>query len=573
MPTLSFRGPTTPVTEFAFGELRKFFDHTPSLHNLRDIQFGVLAGDRDAFEFRLLGTNRLQVLAANDRSCLYAAYALLEAVGWRFPAPGEDHLDERALKPSAWKQLAGRTEASFEWRGLSVVNSDNDELEAVIDWMPKLRLNSIFIGHTGNLDQARALQPEWQRRGLRLETGGHILKSFLPAELFARNPEYFRMQDGARRPDGNFCTSRFGTLQVVADHALQYARELPAANVFHFWGHDAQRGSWCACPLCEKLAPAEQMLAAINAIAAALAHERPRATVDFLLYHDTLEIPVTLKPAPNAFACFAPRERCYAHGIGDPNCPHNAWYAGCLEAARKVFGLRLSVLEYYADFILWRGLGVATPATILADLEWYRSKGLEQIQALHFGKISNWLYPLNAYAFARAAWDAGLKHDTIVTQFSHARYAEHARVMLPVLAAIEQASVNTLTYCGYDRHAYDLRDPPRQPVDFVQQHITRVEEAIAQTETALAKLPAADSRAIQRDRSMLELNRDNLRALAHQMRSEYDAGITLLADLRQRLIEAPATLSGAWQTFAPNQFQMIAELLQSAKEGSRTRNW
>ncbi len=64
MPILSFRGQTTPVTEFTFNELRKFFDRTPALHNLRDIQFGILAGDRDAFEFRLLGTNRLQVLAA-----------------------------------------------------------------------------------------------------------------------------------------------------------------------------------------------------------------------------------------------------------------------------------------------------------------------------------------------------------------------------------------------------------------------------------------------------------------------------------------------------------------------------
>src|SRR5438876_635241 len=92
MPTLSFRGQTNPIIDFVFSQLRSYLGRTPMLHNLRQVQLAVEPGARDAFDFHV-DKNTLQITGANDRSCLYGIYALLEAIGWRFPAPGEERFD------------------------------------------------------------------------------------------------------------------------------------------------------------------------------------------------------------------------------------------------------------------------------------------------------------------------------------------------------------------------------------------------------------------------------------------------------------------------------------------------
>jgi hypothetical protein len=590
MPTLSFRGQTNSIIDFVFGELRNYLGRTPTLHNLRQIQLVVEPADRDGFEFRI-DRNTLQIIGANGRSCLYGAYALLEAQGWRFPVPGQERFEQGSFRAAAWRQLHGKTEASFQFRGLSILSFSNEEVAAVIDWMGKQRLNSIFLGHAGESEQVKALLVDIEQRGIRVEVGGHVLDEFLPLELFQQHPEYFRMQGGQRREDGNFCTNNPETLKIVVENALKFVREIPAAQVFHFWPEDVTGGSWCECDACKGLSAAEQLLRAVNAIADGLAQERPGAAVDFILYHDTLELSETMQPRPNVFALYAPRERCYTHGIGDTNCAHNAWYASRLTAARQPFNGRMSVFEYYCDFILWRCLGIAVPTTITADLPWYKSLGIDQVQALHFGQFSNWAYPLNAFAFARASWDLTLKRDVIATQFCHARYGEHSRAMLQAYFSFEQVSLAALTYDGYGKDAYDLRDTPSQPAEFAQKHITLVEQAVVHVETALSKLPAVNHRVIGGEKLLLELTRDNLRALAHQMRGlqfekesaepdraekmkvEYDAAIALLEDLHKRLVEVPREYTGAWAEKASEQFKMIADLLRAAKDGKRNRTW
>ncbi|MSR64743.1 MAG: DUF4838 domain-containing protein [Verrucomicrobiae bacterium] len=590
LPTLSFRGQDHPVIDFAFAELRNFLSRTPTLHNLKTIQLAVEPGPRDAFEFRIEASS-LHIIGANERSCLYGVYALLEGLGWRFPVPGEERFEQTSFRAAAWRHVEGKTEASFAFRGLTVLTDSPAEVEAVIDWMPRQRLNSICLSHSSDIKHAKQFAEELKRRGIRLEAGGHILDEFLPLDLFAEKPDLFRVKDGQRREDGNYCTSNPETLKIVAENAVKFIRELPTAEVFHFWAEDVEGGSWCECDACKEVSPSEQLMRAVNAVADAVAQERPGATVDFILYHDTLEFPDNLQPRPNVFAFYCPRERCYAHGIGDNSCAHNAWYASRLAAARKDFQGRISVFEYYCDFILWRCLGIAIPSTIHADLPWYKSMGVDDIQSLHFGQISNWAYPLNAFVFARASWDVNLKRDALVTQFCHARHGVHSRATLQAYWSIEQASLHALTYDGYGKSAYDVRDTPAEPAEFAQKHIALVDQAVIQIETALSKMPEVEHKTIRSERLLLELTRDNLRALSHQMRglqfennsaetnreekmkAEYDSAIALLNDLQKRMTEAGTEHTGAWAEGAPNQFRMIAELLQGATEGKRERTW
>ena len=58
---------------------------------------------------------------------------------------------------------------------------------------------------------------------------------------------------------------------------------------------------------------------------------------------------------------WAPRERCYSHAIDDPACAINPRYFDSLKRYIDIFEGRGHVFEYYADAILFGGLGFATP--------------------------------------------------------------------------------------------------------------------------------------------------------------------------------------------------------------------
>ncbi len=123
--------------------------------------------------------------------------------------------------------------------------------------------------------------------------------------------------------------------------------------------------------------------------------------VAYLAYHDTIDPDPGLKPLPNVWFEWAPRERCYAHAIDDSSCPVNPRYFDSLRRYLQLFDGRGHVFEYYADAILFGGLGFATPAIIARDLRAYRALGIESISCLTFGAYSLLGYPVNLEAFVR----------------------------------------------------------------------------------------------------------------------------------------------------------------------------
>ena len=102
----------------------------------------------------------------------------------------------------------------------------------------------------------------------------------------------------------------------------------------------------------------------VNAIAAALAADPKAPPIAYLAYHDTIEPHPGLKPLDNVWFEWAPRERCYSHAIDDPACEINPRYLESLKRYIDIFNGRGHVFEYYADAILFGGLGFATPAIV-----------------------------------------------------------------------------------------------------------------------------------------------------------------------------------------------------------------
>jgi hypothetical protein len=194
----------------------------------------------------------------------------------------------------------------------------------LIDWLGKNRINM-----TGNNDYP-SMEPEFRKRGIVRWTGGHLIPSLLPRDLFNQHPDYFRMDPtGNRVVDGNFCPSSPQALKIVAANAVKHLEERPYSANLQVWGEDVWDGSWCYCSECSQMTVQDQYLTACNAIARAVHAAGHKIDVDAIAYHDSIEPNVTIKPDPNLKMMWAPRERSYGHALNDMRSERNQWYTDC----------------------------------------------------------------------------------------------------------------------------------------------------------------------------------------------------------------------------------------------------
>jgi hypothetical protein len=245
---------------------------------------------------------------------------------------------------------------------------------------------------------------------------------------------------------GNLCVSNPDALAIVSEGALAYVREHPENQLLHIWGADVRTGAWCRCAQCREFAPQLQYMKVVNSIAARLSDDADAPPVAYLAYHDTIEPHPGLKPHQNVWFEWAPRERCYSHAIDDPDCEINPRYLESLKRYSEIFDGRGHVFEYYADAILFCGLGFAMPSVIARDLRCYRSLGITSISCLTFGAYSVMACPVNLEAFVRASIDPDFDPDATFVDSAEGRHPQCSPEMAASYRAIERASKLVLDY-------------------------------------------------------------------------------------------------------------------------------
>ena len=342
--------------------------------------------------FRVLPeAERIVLSAATPRLLLDAVYALLEQLGCRWSLHGPEEevvprlvgetLDVTPIEHASPFTVRGYTSDIMTWH-YTQAEHFHDRLpddRAFIDWMGKTGANAFFyIRHPFDTQLTiPELLPEFARRGIALEYGGHVMPLLLPRALFTAHPEYFPASpDGKRADHGNLCTSDATALATLSANAVEYVHAYPEMSVLHIWGADLWDGGWCHCAACAPFNAQDQSLRVCNAVARALADAGMARRVCYLAYHDTLEAAFTLAPEPDVVAEFAPRERCYGHALNDPECTTNRRYAAALERYVERFAGRVRLFEYYGDAILYFGCAVPLTAVIAADLAYYQRLGL-----------------------------------------------------------------------------------------------------------------------------------------------------------------------------------------------------
>src|SRR5690606_12299658 len=177
---------------------------------------------------------------------------------------------------------------------------------------------------------------------------------------------------------------------------------------------------------------------------------------------------------------------------------------------------------------LFRKMKIHIPETIVADLRAYKHAGVNKVTSLMFGRYSWWAYEYGTYLFARASWNTGCEHTSIVHSYCEARYPSNADAMLAYYRDIEKASRLLLAFCEYDE-VYDLRYIPVQDPAFYARHIEQIREAVGLYEKhvdALAALAehgeALEKSSLKRELELLKITLEEARAVYYQMLGLYE---------------------------------------------------
>jgi len=225
-----------------------------------------------------------------------------------------------------------------------------------------------------------------RRLGLSVEYELHAMRELLPRDLFAKDPDFFRMNEkGERTPDANLCVHSESALEVATESAVELSRALRPTTGRHFlWGDDGQ--PWCRCPKCAPFSDSDQALILENRLATALRRENPQAQVAHLAYARTLEAPGQVKPEPGVFLEFAPIEMKHRRPSTTFADPVNRDFLDALDGNLAIFPAETAqALEYWLDDSLQSGwkkppkkLSFSAEA-LRADLDAYGRRGIRHV--------------------------------------------------------------------------------------------------------------------------------------------------------------------------------------------------
>ena len=209
----------SPVLRFAAEELTRYITKLAEC-NVEDVEVDphlkshIILPSASPDAYAVEGNGRsLYLTGRKERAVLYAVYALLKSLGCRWIIPGRDGeiLTKINLEILFGQHISGRQLLSIRCFAEDTSKRPLDEwvneMKQLLDWMPKAGVGGLFImTHKGLMPQAIIpLLPEFEKRGMDLEVGGHVLHQFLPRSLFETQPEIFRMPKGKRVSDGKSC--------------------------------------------------------------------------------------------------------------------------------------------------------------------------------------------------------------------------------------------------------------------------------------------------------------------------------------------------------------------------------
>ena len=246
-----------------------------------------------------VGDTRIEIWGDSRKGLADGVYDFLGALGFRWPTTGTEQIPPcplGALYPLSRDNahLSSHGESRKATRRLVLEGGlGGKEGEAWLRWAARNRVDAVVIPFDLDDSTIEALSDRVLRRrsrivaaarryGFSVEEGGRCLSRLVPRRLFFRHRDLFRMREGKRTADFNFCPTNPETITLLWDQARRRFRDRQDVEVFHLWPDLADDGGWCSCPSCRAFSPSEQALIAVNAVADALAEVRNGGRLSYI---------------------------------------------------------------------------------------------------------------------------------------------------------------------------------------------------------------------------------------------------------------------------------------------------
>jgi hypothetical protein len=396
----------------------------------------------------------LVLTGGSGRGLLYAVYDFLGRLGCHWWAPDFSFYNGHAAFIPRKSRLLyvdpGEKieQPAFTYRKIDAMgrNSEVNTLKEIIDWMPKLRYNTLLVpfGKSGSRwDKWRqALLPEIKKRGLILEVGGHGYQNFLNADmeggrLLKDHPDWFGLDSGCRpshSPRTVFNTSNPAAVAYFTRQVISYLSSHPEVDIFDLWPPDGARWSECSADPPLHTPEARQAFLA-NHIDSAIKKDFPSVRLEIIAYDSTLELPKTVQLNKDILVDICPINQNFERQIYDAKAPANAMYAEAIERWDKGFSGDIGLYSYYRKSA-WRSLPNVIPHYMQRDMQWYSKIRLKGISC--YAYHDDWFtYEINHYILGHLAWNPDVKIDSLIGQFCRDRYGRFRQTARSSYAMLE----------------------------------------------------------------------------------------------------------------------------------------
>ncbi|MDR2807685.1 MAG: hypothetical protein LBB43_01610 [Spirochaetaceae bacterium] len=115
-----------------------------------------------------------------------------------------------------------------------------------------------------------------------IEWGGWDMPILIPRRYYLFKPDMFRMDQGKRIKDCNFCPSSPEAIALISKRAQKLLRIFPNVEVYHIWADQGHERNWCSCPSCRAFSIEEQNRIACITVSDVLSDVNPRAHLCYI---------------------------------------------------------------------------------------------------------------------------------------------------------------------------------------------------------------------------------------------------------------------------------------------------
>lgn len=361
-----------------------------------DQSFAVTYADGSIF---LIGKQRIGVL--------YAAYSVLESLGFRWPDPTDTIVPSLPALPVI-PELPIVETPTQQYRGFWTHGDSTDGVDddTVVDanyltWMARNRLNL-----AGAIPEAQS-----QKLGIANWGGGHhVIKDTLDsADLFALHPDWYAEINGVRTPIlESDSTARYANPSFANDDMIDYVSEellqrladgdMQGIDLLNLWPSDSRSGYWWDTSAAAQVLGnnTDNLLHFYEGVAANLAQAYEDNQINRLVsiagisYYLTWEPPTNLQviaqleDLDNYVHVFYLNERSYSEPISaSPNASaKNAQIEQDIQAWNNLADLKYGVVEYY-NYSIYSAVAVTDAEHFAQNFQYFKANAGSLVAYMH----------------------------------------------------------------------------------------------------------------------------------------------------------------------------------------------